>query len=878
MYAARRTGLKKEMFGYVPGGYARILDRFAEVLAGEGVEIRTGRAAARIAPDPGGGSGSSDPRRAARRPAETFDQVVVTVPAPVAARICEGLEREDEAARLRGIQYLGIVCASLLLKKPLAGFYVTNITDPGIPFTAVVEMTALVDRAELGGHTLVYLPKYVDPDDPAFGLPDGEIARKLPRRPRTDGPRLRPRRRARLPRLAREARLRPAHPPLLAVAAADDHLGARAPPRQRGAHRPRHPERQRDDPARQPGGGGFHMNNHIIPKKTPLLSSPRTATRPPTGRGTLRRGVFLERSGTHSRLDSESPSPEGSSPRGRVWRGPGGRSGGGSSVSAAQAPHIKWLAAALLLIALAQGLAWRTGEPFYNNDETRHVMTGVFFHDLLLDRPLDRPKDYAVQYYLQYPALGLMVWPPLFHAAEGVVMLAFGPSFTAARGLAGLFSALALIYFFLLVRRTHGAVPAFVATVLLGLSPLVFLLSTRAMLEIPALAFAMAAVFHFVRYLDLERRLDLFVAAAAAAGFALTRYDVLFLLLFFLLALLARRRFDVLRRREVWIAAPLALLIALPVYVPMLAELGRMHFQVTVQGGAGPAAEPGPGLLAFYSKALLLQMGWALLATALAGLVVVVLRPERRRACWPYLALLAATALGFMPLAEREVRHTIYWLPAFAVFAWEAIDGLAGRLRTPRARGALAALLVVALFWTDATGRALYVRGYEEAARYVIANTRASRYAFVDGFLNGDFIYQVRRHDPARRLWVLRGDKLLYGVQSEPRGGYREYAGGQDQILAALHRYDPELLVLENPQVRFKLPGAERLRQTLAAHPDRYERVKSIPIESNVPAFEGVRLDIYRSKVRNPRPERKLSFDVLGLGKPLGAEAPAALP
>src|SRR6185437_13155489 len=39
-YGARRSGLKKEMFGYVRGGYARVLERFAEVLADEGVEIR----------------------------------------------------------------------------------------------------------------------------------------------------------------------------------------------------------------------------------------------------------------------------------------------------------------------------------------------------------------------------------------------------------------------------------------------------------------------------------------------------------------------------------------------------------------------------------------------------------------------------------------------------------------------------------------------------------------------------------------------------------------------------------------------------------------------------------------------------------------------
>jgi protoporphyrinogen oxidase len=170
MYAARRTGLKKEMFGYVAGGYARVLDRFAEVLAGEGVALRTGHVAERIGPVPAGGIQVEF--RNGRR--ETFDQVAVTVPAPVAARVCQGLS-EDEAARLQGIQYLGIVCASLLLKKPLAGFYVTNITDPGIPFTAVVEMSALVDRAQLGGNTLVYLPKYVDPEDPAFELADGEI-------------------------------------------------------------------------------------------------------------------------------------------------------------------------------------------------------------------------------------------------------------------------------------------------------------------------------------------------------------------------------------------------------------------------------------------------------------------------------------------------------------------------------------------------------------------------------------------------------------------------------------------------------------------------------------------------------------------------------
>jgi protoporphyrinogen oxidase len=169
MYAARRTGLKKEMFGYVLGGYSRFLDRFASRLVESGVDVRLNTPLERVAPDGVGlrvtsGDGTS----------ESFDRVVVTLPAPVAAAVCDGLS-DDEYARLRGVRYQGIICASILLKKPLASYYVTNITESWVPFTAVIEMTTLVDPRHLGGHSLVYLPKYVVPDDPAFALSDQEL-------------------------------------------------------------------------------------------------------------------------------------------------------------------------------------------------------------------------------------------------------------------------------------------------------------------------------------------------------------------------------------------------------------------------------------------------------------------------------------------------------------------------------------------------------------------------------------------------------------------------------------------------------------------------------------------------------------------------------
>jgi protoporphyrinogen oxidase len=170
LYAARRSGLKEERFGYVPGGYARILERFGEVLAAEGVRLRLGLATRRVERRATGGIAVE----CADGTGESFDAVVLTPAAPLAARLVGGLT-EEECRRLEGVRYQGVVCASLLLRQPLGGFYVTNITDGGAPFTGVIEMTTLVDPGHFGGHTLAYLPRYAPPGDPLFAAPEAEI-------------------------------------------------------------------------------------------------------------------------------------------------------------------------------------------------------------------------------------------------------------------------------------------------------------------------------------------------------------------------------------------------------------------------------------------------------------------------------------------------------------------------------------------------------------------------------------------------------------------------------------------------------------------------------------------------------------------------------
>ena len=173
MYAARRTGLKKEMFGYVRGGYARVLGRFAEVLELQGVELRTGCRVQEAAAQSDG-----TVRIKTNAGVEHFNRVVFTIPSPAIASACPQLS-EEERRRHKSVRYVGIVCASLLLKRPLANYYVTNITDPGLPFTAVIEMTTLVDPAELDGNHLVYLPRYAGPGDEAWHWSDEDVRERF---------------------------------------------------------------------------------------------------------------------------------------------------------------------------------------------------------------------------------------------------------------------------------------------------------------------------------------------------------------------------------------------------------------------------------------------------------------------------------------------------------------------------------------------------------------------------------------------------------------------------------------------------------------------------------------------------------------------------
>lgn len=171
MYGARQPGIQQhEAMGYVAGGYDTILPALRQHAEQAGVRVRTGFHVSQVRQ-------LNDGTVVVGRHGEILDvgRVILTTPCGTASALCPQLST-DEHARLRRVVYQGVVCPSYLLKRPLKGYYVTNITDRGLPFTGVIETTALVNPAELGGRHLVYLPRYLAQDDPAWGMSDADIA------------------------------------------------------------------------------------------------------------------------------------------------------------------------------------------------------------------------------------------------------------------------------------------------------------------------------------------------------------------------------------------------------------------------------------------------------------------------------------------------------------------------------------------------------------------------------------------------------------------------------------------------------------------------------------------------------------------------------
>ncbi|MEZ6130321.1 MAG: UDP-N-acetylglucosamine 2-epimerase (non-hydrolyzing) [Planctomycetaceae bacterium] len=496
-------------------------------------------------------------------------------------------------------------------------------------------------------------------------------------------------------------------------------------------------------------------------------------------------------------------------------------------------------------------------EPVFNGDANRHAMTSVFFRDLLTDMPLDHLRQYAEDYYRQYPALGLLIWPPLFHGVVGVLMLVFGTSVWVPRLFVFFCFTVAAVCLYRVCRRRMSSMQSELTVVTFSLLPMIFVYSRHIMLEMPTLALCMVSIERFDAWLSQQRVRNLYFAAIAASLAALTRFDAVVLLPTLLAMACFEGRWKRLFTPHILSAAATAIILLAPTYYVIWKEMGDLHVRQAAESVSGTTSQMfRSGALTFYPGKIHEQTGWPVVVFLALGLIAA-FRKEHRSAAGVFYAILVGTYLTFTPLAELKPRHTIYWLPAIAWFASvgaiELSAGLQKLTRRPHlpCQTATMSALICATTWVTFNFHVFRVTGYERAARVVLANTDSGDSIFVDGWWDGNMTYQIRHLDATRSRHIVRADQVLYDFMNVPSVDFRQFVESDLEILKVIADAAPKCILFEDPQPFGRIPVSEHMRSLIKSMPFEFPELDDIPVNCTVPGAQPFSLRIF--KVDLPR-------------------------
>jgi protoporphyrinogen oxidase len=169
MKSTRGGANQKEEAGYLIGGYSTLLQAMADRIRACGGQIHLNQPVQEVVIENGRAVGLRFCEEV-----ERYDAVCATLQTPVFKRLIPNAPPEYHSF-LEQTQYLGIITALLVLDRPLTGYWTLNITDEHLPFTGVIETTAYIAPEDVGGHHLVYLPKYTTPGSDWQQKSDDEI-------------------------------------------------------------------------------------------------------------------------------------------------------------------------------------------------------------------------------------------------------------------------------------------------------------------------------------------------------------------------------------------------------------------------------------------------------------------------------------------------------------------------------------------------------------------------------------------------------------------------------------------------------------------------------------------------------------------------------
>jgi hypothetical protein len=513
----------------------------------------------------------------------------------------------------------------------------------------------------------------------------------------------------------------------------------------------------------------------------------------------------------------------------------------------------------ICLLALSLGAVGIRNEGYVSlqGDMPRYLANGVYLLDVIKDRPFGSLTDfleYSRLYYARYPALSLGHHPLLLPFLEVPVFAIAGISVASARVVTLVSFLAAAAFLYLLIWETYrSALAALLASALFVTNTWILTFAQSVLSEMPTIALIVASAFYVRRFCEDQRRGSLAGFAICAALALYAKQLAVFSLLGFGVYLLIRLGVRPLLRRDVLTAA-IASALAISPLIPVTLILSRGNVAAVMATVSGETATPSAAALQRLAAVFHTQFTLPVLLLVLAS-VLVAMRRQDRRVLLPVLWCACALSVLLLTGPMEPDRYTVYAVPPLCMLA--AYGAIGWKTVTVRRVAVAAVLVVVAWQARTATARPLPgAVGYEEAAQFVLAADPGATVLFSGGVDTGFFTFFVRKHDPERKLVVLRSDKLLttsYMTHSD----VEERIERPDEIYDILRRYGTRYVVIEDRPSESRV--LEWLRQEL--HSNRFIERKRIPLVTSDRRLRSTSLAIYEFAAHTP-PDRNAVFTV----------------
>lgn len=169
--SSRGKNFFKEKLGYMDGGFITLVNALIGKISEYGGVIRLNARAERIEK-----AANGKWHVFTQKGIFEYDTILFTCAPQVLAEICR--LPEDYERHLNALRYKSNLCLLLELSKSLSSYYWITVSQKDIPFVLMIEHTNLVGMKEYGSH-IVYLSRYLDPENQLFNASDNEITGKF---------------------------------------------------------------------------------------------------------------------------------------------------------------------------------------------------------------------------------------------------------------------------------------------------------------------------------------------------------------------------------------------------------------------------------------------------------------------------------------------------------------------------------------------------------------------------------------------------------------------------------------------------------------------------------------------------------------------------